>query len=250
MAKTSGLGDACYVDGFDLTGDINSIGDLGGGPNLWEVQGLDRLAYERQGLQKSGRIDFTSYLNTSAGQAHPTLKTLPQTDRLVTYVRGTTLGNPGACLTSKQLNYDWSRGQDGSLTQSVNAVSNQWGLEWGNMLTAGKRTDSAATPASGSTSIDTLAAASFGGQAYLHVFAFSGTGVIIKVQDSADNSAFADVAGFTFTTVSAAPTTERLQLASGATLRRYLSLATVSSGGFTSVQFAVVVIKNDTAVIF
>lgn len=250
MSKTSGLGDACYVDGYDLSGDINSLGNIGGGPSLWEIQGIDKSAYERQGLQKSGRIEFTSYLNTAASQAHPVLKTLPYTDRQVAYIRGTTLGNPAACMISKQLNYDWTRGADGSLNQSLQAQSNAYGLEWGNLLTAGKRIDTSATAAGPSTSIDTLASASFGGQAYLQVFAFTGTDITIKIQDSANNSAFADVASFSFTAVTAAPTSERIFLGSTATLRRYLSVATTTSGGFTSCTFCVVVVKNESTVSF
>jgi hypothetical protein len=112
----------------------------------------------------------------------------------------------------------------------------------------GKRTDTAATLG---TSIDTTASAAFGAQAYLQVFApFTGTDATVKVQDSADNVTFADVTGLTFTQITAGPTSERLATASGATVRRYLRASTVTTGGFSSLTFAVVIVKNATAVTF
>jgi hypothetical protein len=115
-------------------------------------------------------------------------------------------------------------------------------LEWGRSLTAGRRTDTAAT---NGTSIDTTASADFGGQAYLQVFAFSGTDVTVKIQDSDDNSSFTDVAGLAFTQVTAGPTTERIAIANTATIRRYVRAITVTTGGVTSITFAVVLVKNE-----
>jgi hypothetical protein len=106
------------------------------------------------------------------------------------------------------------------------------------------RTDTAATTGTG---IDTAASASFGGQAYLQVFApFTGTDVTVKIQDSADNATFADVAGFSFTQITGgAPSAERIALGNTATLRRYLRATTVTTGGFSSLAFSVNVIKNE-----
>jgi hypothetical protein len=131
------------------------------------------------------------------------------------------------------------------LTFGVSAQSNGFGLEWGQQLTAGMRTDSAATNGTG---LDTTASASFGGQAYLQVASFTGTDVTVKIQDSADNVTFADVAGFNFTQITGgAPLSERIALANTATLRRYLRASTVTTGGFTSLTFAVNVVKNEAA---
>jgi hypothetical protein len=166
---------------------------------------------------------------------------------ILTYCRGTTLGDPAASLVAKQVNYDPTRADDGMLTFGVSAQSNGYGIEWGRQLTAGLRTDTAATLGTG---IDTTASASFGGQAYLHVTAFTGTDVTIKIQDSADNVTFADVAGFAFTQITAAPASERIAFGNTATLRRYLRATTVTTGGVTSLTFSVNVIKNDTGVTF
>lgn len=56
--------------------------------------------------------------------------------------------------------------------------------------------------------------------AQLHVSAITGSGCTIKVQDSADNSSFADISGATFSNVTAV-TKERLEGAATATVRRY-----------------------------
>ena len=79
---------------------------------------------------------------------------------------------------------------------------------------------------------------------------FTGTDATVTIQDSADNVTFADVTGLTFTQITTAPTSERLATASGATVRRYLRAVTSTTGGFTSLTFAVVLVKNATAVAF
>lgn len=246
MAKSSGLGDNLYIAGFDASGDIQQLGSISGGPALLNFTGINKSAYERQGGLRSGQIEMTTYFNHVAvvGGIHEKLSALPRTDVILTYCRGTTLGDPAASLVGKQVNYDPSRVDDGMLTFAVSAQANGYGIEWGRQLTAGVRTDGAATNGTG---IDTTASASFGGQAYLQVFSFTGTDATVKIQDSADNVSFADVAGFSFTQVTAAPTSERIALGNTTTLRRYLRAATVTTGGFSSLAFSVNVIKNDVA---
>lgn len=247
MSKQGGLGDNCYVGGYNLSGDIGSLSRIGGSQATLEVTGIDKAALERIGGQRDGAIEFTSYFNKSAGQAHPVLSVLPTSDRVVSYFRGVALGNPAASLVGKQINYDGTRGQDGSLTFTVQAQANGYGLEWGRQLTAGLRTDTAATNGTG---IDTTASASFGAQAYLQVTAFTGTDATVKIQDSADNVSFADVTGLAFSQVTASPASQRIATASGATIRRHLRAVTVTAGGLTSITFAVMVAKNDTVVTF
>lgn len=246
MTKSSGLGDNLYIAGLNASGDIQQLGNIGGGPALLNFTGIDKPAYERQGGLRSGQFEMTTYFNSDPlnGATHEKLSALPRTDVIMTYCRGTTLGDPAASLVAKQTNYDPQRGDDGMLTFSVSAQSNGYGIEWGRQLTAGVRTDTAAT---NGTSIDTTASASYGGQAYLQVFAFTGTDVTIKIQDSADDVTFADVTSFAFTQVTTAPTSERIALANTDTIRRYVRVSTATTGGFTSCAFAVNMIKNEIA---
>lgn len=145
MSKTSGLGDALYIAGYDLSGDIGSVGRIGGGPALLDVTSIDKDAMVRIGGIRDGAMDFTAFFNVDAARAHARLSALPTADVVATYFRGSTLGNPAAGLVAKQANYDGNRGADGAFTFAVNAQANGYGLEWGQMLTAGKRTDTEAT---------------------------------------------------------------------------------------------------------
>lgn len=241
MAKQSGLGDNLYVDGYDYSGDFLSLSDVGGGPGLLEVTGIDKSAFERIGAVRDGRLNATAAFNPALNMSHDRLSLLPITDVMLTYCRGTTLGSPAACMIAKQANFDGNRADDGGFLFQCNALANGYGLEWGQQLTAGKRTDSTAT---NGASIDTTASAAFGAQAYLHVFAFTGTSVTVKVQDSADDSSFADVTGLTFTAATGI-TTQRLATSNSATIRRYLRVAT--TGTFSNAIFSVVVVKNEIA---
>lgn len=251
MAKQSGLGDNLYVAGYDLSGDIGSLGRIGGGPEALEVTGIDKSAPERLGGTRDGSLEFTAFFNKATDRAHPRLKLLPTADQVVSYLRGTALGGQAACLVGKQINYDGTRGEDGSLTFKVNALANGYGLEWGTQLTAGKRTDSGATNGTG---VDFGASSAFGLQAYLQVFAFTGTDATVRIQSSSDNGGtdpYSDVTDGVFVSIGAAPVAQRLETASRTqSIERWLRVATTTSGGFSNLVFAVTVVKNLTMVVF
>lgn len=242
MAKATGLGQRFFVGAFDLSGDTGSASRIGGGPTPIDLTGIDKSAYERVGGLRGGSIEWSSWFNPT--NAHPALSALPYTDIITTWCTSTVLGDPAASQIGKQIDYAPERGADGTMAIAVVAQSNGFGIEWGQLLTAGLRTDTTATNGTG---IDTTASASFGGQAYLHVTAFTGTSVVIKIQDSADNATFADVAGFSFTTVTGV-TSERLQLTATATLRRYLRV--ITTGTFSNAAFVVNVVKNQSVTVF
>lgn len=244
MAKTGGLGDNLYVDGYDLSGDIGAVSSIGGGPAVIDVTAINSSAMERIGGLRDGRIEYSAFFNDAAARSHVVLSALPTADRIITYCRGTTLGNPAACLVAKQLNYDPTRAADGALTIAGQTQGNGYGLEWGQQLTAGKRQDTTAT---NGTSVDHTASTSFGWQAYLQVFSFTGTSVTVTVQDSADNSSFAGFTGSAFTAATALGS-QRIAGAAGSTVRRYLRVAT--TGTFSEATFSVVFIKNTVAVAF
>lgn len=248
MAKQSGLGDALYIAGYDLSGDISAVNSIGGGPALLDVTGIDKSAFQRIGGLRDGRIDYTAFFNPAAGQAHPRLSTLPTADVIVSYYRGTALGGASANLVAKQLNYDGTRADDGAFTFAGQNQGNGYGLEWGTSLTAGKRTDTTAT--NGSSVDFGTGSTTFGLQAYLHVFAFTGTSVTVKLQESSDNGAgdaWADVTGGGFTAATGI-TSQRIATASNLTVERYLRV--VTTGTFTNAVFAVSVNRNDVATTF
>lgn len=253
MTKQSGMGDNLYVHGVDLSGDIGSLQNLHGGAAVQDVTGINRSAIERLLLLRDGGMDFSSFFNKALAQEHKTLSPLPTTDILVAYFRGTALGSPAACLNAKQLNHDGTRAADGSFVKTTSAQGQGYGLEWGSQLTAGRRVDVGATAGTGVDFANFGAPVAFGLQAYLHVFAFTGTDATIRIQESSDNGvgdAFANVTGGAFTAVTAAPFAQRIETTRALAVERYLRVTTSTTGGFTSLDFAVVVNVNPIAVAF
>lgn len=243
MAKTSGLGDRCFITGVDISGDVGSLSNVHGGPAMLDVTDITKSAFERIGGLRDGELTFTSFFNDSAAQAHQTLKALPRTDIVASYLRGTTQGNACASLVGKQIGYNPVRGNDGSLVMTTLAQANAFGIEWGAQLTAGIRTDTTAT--SPATGLDTTASASFGLQAYLHVFAFTGTSVTVTLQDSADNSSFAAIgAGVAFAAASTVGA-QRIVTVNTQTVRRYVRA--ITTGTFSNAAFFVQLTKNEVA---
>lgn len=241
MSKSSGLGQFLLVGGYDLSGDVGSLSNVHGGPAALDQTGIDKSAIERIGGVLDGGLDYQAWFNPATDRAHARLSTLPTADVHVMYGTASTLGASAACLVGKQMSYDPTRGQDGSLSMAVPHVANGFGLEWCDLVTAGLRTDTAATNGS---SLDGGAATTTGWSAYLQLTAFSGTDVTVKLQDSADNSTWADVTAGAFTEVTAGPTVERITGAAGATLRRYVRAVTATTGGVTSATFAVAVTRH------
>jgi hypothetical protein len=240
MAKESGLGHYLFCGGFDLSGDVGMVDSIISRRNLLDVTGIDKSAPERISGLRDGEINFNSWFNPSASQEHPALSTLLTTDRLVQYHAGATVGQSAAGLNAKQVNYDPSRGADGSLALSVQALGNGSPVEWGEQLTTGKQTFASAT---NGTSIDygaAIGSTAFGAVGYLQVFSVASGTATVAIQDSADNAAFLDVTGLVFTGATG-QTQQRLATATGATIRRYLRVNV--TGAFTNAVIAVVVLK-------
>ena len=246
MAKQGGMGDALYVSGYDFSGDITAIGSIAGGLDPRECTSIIKYGMERIGGRKSGSIVATSWFDSAAGAAHDRYSTLPTVDQLVSYKHTTVLGGPSADLLAKQTNYDGERNDDGDLTFEVEALSSAgYPLEWGRQLTAGKRTDSSAANGTG---VDFGASSAFGIAVYMHVFAFTGTSVTVKIQESSDNAvgdAYADVVGAGFMAATAI-TFQRIQTATDLSVERWLRV--VTTGTFTNAVFAVSVMRYLTAV--
>lgn len=92
------------------------------------------------------------------------------------------------------------------------------------------------------TGVDNTASSASGGAVYLEATALSGfTSVAVKLQDSADNSSWADVSGGAFTAVTAAPNAQRIAISG--TIRRY-TRSVVTPTGAGSVTAIVAVARN------
>jgi hypothetical protein len=176
---------------------------------------------------------------------HNVLKSpIPGTDDVLTYFRGTTIGNPAASLVAKQVNYDPTRDNSGGLTIKCDSQANAFGLEWGKMITAGMRTDTA--PTTGAF-FDQGAGSAFGCQAYLQLQALTGTNVQVKIQHATTSGgAYTDIIDFGSQTV--APNGFRVATANNVAVNEFLKVVTL--GTFTYALFAVMFVQNSFAVVF
>jgi hypothetical protein len=317
VGKSSGLGDFLWLGGVDLSSDTQS-GKVSGSVALLDFTGINNLAFVRQGGQRQAALTWTSYFDGTV--AHPLLSALPTTDVLGTYVTNlgsasSAIGNPAFCMQGLQLNYDPTRSTASALTFAVTADSDNYGGEWGLLLTPGIRTDTGATngtdfdaaggfttpsvpattvavqntsplpysvvvsggtvtlvtvngttvgsgdgtyavPAGASIALTysaaptwtwTVAPPSYGAQAYLQVFAFTGTDATVAVQGSPDNSTWTTISGLTFAQTTSGPGTQRVASSTSTAIPRYLRAITTTSGGFSSLEFAVVLVRNPLA---
>ena len=242
MTKQNGLGDNFYLGGYNISGDTSAFDEITATTELQENTGIDKSAYERLGGLRDGKIAWTAWFNDAAERAHVALSPLPTADTQAMYFRGTTLGGSGAAAVVKQVNYGGKRSDKGELSFEVEALGSSYGIEWGALGTAGIRTDTTATNGS---AIDNGAATSYGLQAYLQVFAVTGTSVTVKLQESSDSGgsdAWADVTGGAFG-AKTGRAVQRIATANNLPVERYLRV--VTSGTFSNAQFAVLIVRNE-----
>jgi hypothetical protein len=249
MSKQTGLGDNFYIGGYDISGDVSAIQKASMPIALLEETGIDKSAIERVYGLRGGELDVALWFNdanTAGGdptnQEHWALKGLPLTDVIACYFRGLAIGSPAACLVGKQVDYDWTRGANGSLAGKVQVLNNAYPLEWCEQLTAGKRVDTAATAGAGLDS-GAVASGAFGLSAYIQVFAMTGTDLTVKLQhcDTDTPASYTDIAGGGFTQILGAgftPTVQRIQTAA-ITIKRWVRVVSTTAGGVTSCTFAV-----------
>lgn len=240
--KQGGLGANFYIGGVNVSGDIGQLNELRT-PQTVEIDtGIDKFAQERIATKKDGMCAGQTWWNTTG--IHAVMSALPTADVLFSYWQyPLAIGGECFSMIAKLIDYAPARADSGMLTTQFNALANAYGAEWGQSLTAGVRTDTAATNGTG---LDQGAATNFGAQAYCHVFSVTGTSMTVKIQDSADNVTFADVTGLTFSTVNAGSILgQRLATANNATIRRYVRAVTV--GTFNPGTFAVQLTRNPIA---
>jgi hypothetical protein len=237
--KQSGLGDNYYYSGNDLSGDVNSISKLSTPLAVIESTDITQSARAQLPGLRSAELDWVSYFDPAT--AHPVLSALPRTDQTAMYCRGTLIGSPAFCCQGVQLNYDPTRGADGSLTCAISVQSDGFGGEWGELLTPGKQTDTGASNGQSQDDGPYLGngvSTQFGAQAYLQVFAVSGGSPDIIIQHSANNNAWSTLVDFG--AQGAAPVVVRGT--SSGVVNRYLRV--ISTGAFTSVTYAVMINRN------
>lgn len=185
MTKSSGIGDNLYIQGVDVSGDTGSIQTIRAGRAVLDVTAINASGVERITGRSDGEIAFNTWFNDAAGESWQTLKALPTTNVIVTYCRGTTLGNPAAGLVAKQINHDGTEGADGSLAWTAQCLAAAGTpLEWGTQITAGKVTHASATNSTG----EVTAQSTLGGIGYLQVFSVATGTPTFVLQHSSDTT--------------------------------------------------------------
>ena len=231
MSKTDGMGSRLLVDEFDISGDVGAVSNIGSTIGFQEVTGLNKSAKERVTLLADSQLEFTGFFNPTG--SHTYLKDLPNSNTVGTYLHKTAIGNPAFTGTFQQASYNFSRGQDASLTiESALASSDGEPCSWGQQLTTGIQT---VTSTGNLTSVD-LGAAKTGGYFTTHCTAFTGTDITLTFQDSTDDAAFNTVdasAVVTYTGVGAGKV-----VLTGVNVDRYIRLNI--SGTFTTATISVV----------
>lgn len=252
MTKESGLGQEFYYDGIDLSGDTGAAQNISGGlATVLPVPGINRLAQERIGAGRDGKLIWQSWFNPAVGAAHKTLSTLPYSDRVGSWVHRPILGRPAACIVGKQNNYDGTREANGNFPFNIEVNGNAFGLEWTEQLTAGLDTFTVTGAGSGLDYGAAVGTTAFGLQAYLQVNAFTGTDATVTIQHSQDDGAgdaYANVTGGAFTQITSAPGSQRIQTSRTESIERWLRINV--TGTFSNLVIAVFVAKNLVSTVF
>lgn len=245
MGKETGLGNQLYLDGYDLSGDTNAISKISKAINLLEMTGIDKSAVERKAGQLDGGIDWVSFWNPT--NAHTALDDITtKADRVASFFHRSALAVPACSIVCKQTDYAPNRANDGALLADVSTVANSFWLDWGLACTAGKRTDTAATNGTGVDFTNWGGGNSFGLQAYLQVFSFTGTSCTVKLQGSSDDGAgdaYADITGGAFTAATGR-TSQRIETSRTQAIENWVRV--VTTGTFSECTFAVHVTANAT----
>lgn len=237
MAKKSGLAQEMYVAGYDISGDVGSVSSMAVTSNSQDVTGLNQSAHQRIGTLHDASIAFDTFFNDASNALHDALKGLPTTDVGAMYLTGTTRGDGAFCMEAKQIDYNWTRGADGSLTGTTEARSSSGGANWCRLLVK-KVTHSSATDETGIVAPGG-AQTTKGAVGYLqHMSAGSGT-VEYDIEDSSDSTngsdgAWANLLAFADVATPWNPITGRVQVTGN--VEKWVRAST--NGTFTNAVFA------------
>jgi hypothetical protein len=282
MAKTGGLGDNFYIGGYDLSGGVNSVDQISGGPNLQDATTINQSAHSRLGLARIAAMAFTTFMDNpavwSGATAYVTGNQVSyQGDTYQCLVNNTNVPPPtnatdwlvlggaehyglkglprtdtvGTYLRSTIL---------GAPAASMNAkqVNYDWTRGNAGELTAkvnlvpnsfglewGKQLTAGQrtdTTATTGAFFDDGAGTAFGGQAYFQLIAFTGTSVTIDIQSATTSGGVYSTTGLTSQAFTAAPNSQRVAVANNTTINEFLKV--VTTGTFTNAVFVVHFVRN------
>jgi hypothetical protein len=143
MAKLTGLS-SLWVGGHDVAGDIGAVRGVGGGPAMIDVSSIEANGHERLAGRFDGKIDFNAWLNPA--RAHLVFRNVPDTNTDAMLAIPATAGAIAAMLSARQVNYDPQVQNDLGASFAISALAaTGHAVEFGKLITNGKRTDTGAT---------------------------------------------------------------------------------------------------------
>jgi hypothetical protein len=232
MAKRSGLSQTLITHGVNVSGDVGSINNLTLTRADLDTTGLDKTAHERLTGTGDGSIDFTSFFNDEVAGSHLTLRAMPATSVMWTWLlAGAEAGGAGMTGTVQQMSYSPVRGRNGSMEIGVvgSARDGYPPFEDHVNVSPGIVTHASATS---SASIDSLASSALGGIGFLqYTSRASGTPTFL-IEHSTNNSTWATLLTFVGT---GGVTSFGERLTVTGTVNRYLRATT--TGTFTNAVF-------------
>jgi hypothetical protein len=144
MAVLTGQG-LLFAGGYDISGDIAALNGIKGGSAMLDTSTLDAVGMKRISGRFGGEFGVSVLYNPTG--AHVSLDDLPTTAQgLMFAMPGTAAGDYVAMLMAKYVDYAPSIQNDLAAMFTLTAQASEgYPVEWGRMITAGKRTDSSAT---------------------------------------------------------------------------------------------------------
>jgi hypothetical protein len=238
MSKRSGLGNRLYVGGYDISGNVGALSTLATPRGEQNVTGIDKSANERIQLTVDAELSFDTFFNDATDALHDVLSTLPTTDRQCVFFVSTTRGEPSFAFNAKQMNYDWNRAAEGSLTGSTQMLQADGNVPvWGEAI-AMKETIASAGDLTGH--IDAGGAATTEGVVcYLQIFTLGSGTPVITLQDSSDTTDGDDGTWNTIGTFTINTARSAERLAVSGTIEKALRIE--ASGTFTNLVVAAMV---------
>lgn len=168
---------------------------------------------------------FESTASTGTDQYFAGVKGSTTKQKVIAALEGATVGTRAIMLQADTSSYQVNSAVGDAIKTSAEFQASE-SLDHGVILSSG----STLSATGNGTGVDNGAASSNGGVAFLSVPANTRNGnITVKVQSSADNSTFADLV--TFTTVSSTTkTSERILVAAGTAVPRYLRVSYTVAG--------------------
>ncbi len=250
-----------YQNGYDLTGEVSKIGELGWEYGFSEMAGLNwaiQSGYCERATIKTGQLNTILRFDTVAADSpHDWIKGMDGASVNVMVAHGIradpVMGDPVWCAVHEQKSsqvtppdsglvvgtIDYSPSYDDALNNAIN-----YDVPWGRLL----HPKAARTAVNTATGYDGGGATTKGGWMMAQIFAVAGTGTVtLKVQHSTTNidANFVDATGLTTGAIAntAIPCAKIAQAATDLTINQFTRWQLVFSG-CTSVTFALALVRG------